>query len=114
MSIITELQEHKISIDRPVYNDNLLKEKYLYNDEFKLKEENILHNTKNYFVKHYKPNKTCMHNFLLDRFPIAKWIAKYDIKHDILKDLIAGLTVGVIQIAPSKPNQAKKYLLQFI
>lgn len=102
MSIITDYPEQRIHLDRQCFNDLALKEKHSFNDENNLNELDLVQNTKKYLNKHYKPNRTCMKNFLFDRFPILKWIIKYDLKHDILKDLIAGLTIGIIQIAPSK------------
>jgi solute carrier family 26, other len=109
---LNETEEHEDDLNniissfnnRPIYNETILKEKYSFDDDYKLDEDEIFENTKNYLKKHYKPTQTCMRNYFVGRFPILKWITKYDIKHDILKDLVAGLTVGIIQIAPTMAN----------
>ena len=94
-----------IQFERPVYTQNSLKHKYAFSsDHHKLavQEDNeIFKNTKHYLIKHFKPNRSCMLNFLFDLFPIIKWIPKYDVRKDVFKDLIAGLTVGVIQVSGS-------------
>lgn len=47
-----------------------------------------------------KPSKSCMGDFILERFPFINMLRNYKLNY-LLKDLISGLTVGVIQIAPS-------------
>jgi hypothetical protein len=64
----------------------------------KLPSDNILHSTKTYVKKYYKPSGGCLLNYILDRFPFFRWITSYNVKEDFLKDLIAGLTIGVIHI----------------
>jgi len=97
-------QQQRHIIDRSVLNETSLKERYSFDEHYKLDEDELFQNTKNYLKKHYRPTRTCMKLYLCGRFPILKWILKYDIKHDILKDLVAGLTVGIIQIAPTMAN----------
>ena len=62
----------------------------------KTKADNVLKSAGNYFVKYYKPNKTCAKNYMLKRFPIIKWVTGYNLKTDAIKDLIAGLTVSLV------------------
>ena len=91
-----------MSTDRPFYNEKLLKEKYSVSDDLELGKDEVFRHVKSYFNRRYKPSKKCTIDFLHSKLPIVNWIRKIDFKNDILKDLVAGLTVGVIQIAPSK------------
>ena len=84
------------------YNEKTLRETYMLNDGSELGKDEILHHISSYFKRKYKPSKTCMKEFVDSKLPILKWIRRVDLKNDLLKDLIVGLTVGVIQIAPSK------------
>ena len=89
-------------MDRQFYNEKTLKEKCSVSEDLELGKDEMLHHMSSYLNKHYKPSKTCMKGFVNSKFPILNWTRKIDFKNDLLKDLIVGLTVGVIQIAPSK------------
>ena len=84
----------------------------------KLQSDNILHSSKNYLIKKYKPNKICNYNimklsmnklkyfnfliniyigmidFFFSRFPFFYWIIKYNLRENLLKDFITGLKVS--------------------
>ena len=94
-------------MNRQYYNEKTLRESYLLNDGSELGEDEILYHISSYVKKKYKPSKTCMIGFVNSKLPILNWTRKIDLKNDLLKDLIVGLTVGVIQIAPSKLKLVK-------
>lgn len=48
-----------------------------------------------------KPTKSCMGEILQDRLPFINMLRTYKLNY-FLKDVMSGLTLGVIQIAPSK------------
>ena len=89
---------HKIVIERPGYNENLLTERYSFQ---KYKSENALKSTGNYIKKYYKPSRHCMQRFLFNRLPLIQWIKAYSIKENLIKDIVGGLTIGVVQIPQS-------------
>ncbi len=96
----------EIYFTREEMNINDLDEFYSFKP---IRSENALYDTKNYLIKYYKPSGKCMGNFLLDRFPLFKWILTYDYRNDFLKDFIAGLTIGVVQIPQG--NHMKQFKL---
>ena len=89
-------------MSRQYYNEKTLRENYLLNDGSELGEDEILYHITSYVKNKCKPSKKCMKGLLNSKLPILNWTRKIDFKNDLLKDLIVGLTVGVIQIAPSK------------
>ena len=80
---------------RSQLNENVFHEKYSFKPA---KSNNVLHDTKNYVLKYYKPSRSCMSTYLFKRIPFLKWIGTYDYKKHFLKDFIAGLTIGIVQI----------------
>ena len=100
MSISSEKIRQRITLNRSAYNEQSLNENYSFKNE--KSSQTIEQKIKKYFIKKCKPSRTCALNYLFEKFPFIKWITKYSFKFDFLKDLTAGLTVGVIQIAPSK------------
>jgi hypothetical protein len=98
MSPANQFLDHRISLDRPAYNNISLKKTYSFNNEVRNEDDEIfpkiLEKTKNYLKKNVKPSKICLLSFLYNIFPITKLIPKYDFKYDTVKDLLAGLTVG--------------------
>lgn len=76
---------------RPILNEKILKDTYTFE---KLQSNDALKSTARYCVKYYKPSKSCMFNYILDRIPFLRWIFQYDAKECLLKDVISGLTIG--------------------
>ena len=69
--------------------------KYLEsNYEFsKLKSDNIIKSTNNYFFKSFRPSRVCCKGYMSSRLPAIAWLRAYDFKQNLLNDFIAGLTV---------------------
>ncbi|CAF1045955.1 unnamed protein product [Brachionus calyciflorus] len=80
---------------RSGYNEKQLASFYSFKP---IKSENVFYGSKNYFMKYYKPSKSCFGKYILDRIPFLRWIVKYDYRQDLFKDFISGLTIGIIQI----------------
>ena len=72
--------------------------KYLEsNYEFcKLKSDNIIKSTNNYFFKSFRPSRVCCKGYMSSRVPAIAWLRAYDLKQNLLNDFIAGLTVIII------------------
>ena len=88
----------EIQIQRPFFNQNTFQTRYSFR---KLKVKSPLYSTKNYLKKNYKPSRTCLKRFALDRLPVVNLLRNYEIKSNLFKDLIGGLTIGVVQIPQS-------------
>ncbi|RNA41964.1 solute carrier family 26 member 10-like [Brachionus plicatilis] len=78
-----------------IYSEKKLEQTFSYN---KVKGDNVLKSSVNYFKKYYNPTPDCMKTYFFDRFPFFKWIRKYNFKNNFFKDLIAGLTIGIVHI----------------
>jgi hypothetical protein len=89
------IRKNLIQVDREAYNNNEFEEKFRFK---KIQSENILKNAAHFCHKNYKPTPSCMKNYLLDRFPIIKWMRNYNYRENIASDTVAGLTIGLIHI----------------
>lgn len=87
-----------VNVDRQVFNDIELQDKY---PKDKPLSENILKSGINHISKHYKPSGSCCKNFILDRFPLFRWILAYDFRQNTLPDFISGFTIGIVHIPQS-------------
>lgn len=96
-----KFERNILSIRRPIYNQKDLRKIHPIDYDFDSNGFQFS-NFKRCLSKKFTPNRNCFLNFMRRRFPFTRWIFEYNLKENILKDLIAGLTVGVIQIAPSK------------
>ncbi len=75
-----------------------------YNEKYemkRLKVHSILTSSKNYIMKYVRPTKQCGLKFIVDHLPIIELIRTYEMRVAI-RDLIGGITIGAMQIAPSK------------
>ena len=95
---------------RPILNEKILKDRYTFD---KLESNNAMKSTARYCTKYYKPSRSCMKDYFLDRFPFFRWIFQYDAKECLLKDVISGLTIGIVHIPQGKVN-LKYNLKEFI
>lgn len=95
-------------IDRPIFNETTFREKFKYAQPVKRKPFQIV---KSRLKRHFKPSRKCVINAFLSKFTIINLFLTYKPKY-ILKDFMSGLTVGIIQIAPSKAFE--KIFLTFI
>ena len=84
-----------VYFNRTELNENIIEEKYSMKN---FKSDNIFQGTRNYLLKYYKPSRSCMKMYFLERFPFFKWITEYDYKANLFSDFISGLTIGIIQI----------------
>ena len=92
---LKHMNKYENYFHRSELNQEQLENRYKFNNT---ESDNVLKSTKKYLIKKYKPSRSCMQNYLLDRFPFFRWIPVYDYKQNLFKDFIAGLTIGIIQI----------------
>lgn len=90
-------EEFRLRIDRPVFDQTLLDEKFKYVRPEKRKRLDVV---KTCLKKNFTPSKKCFLNAILTKLTIINLFRTYKLRY-VLKDFMSGLTVGIIQIAPS-------------
>jgi hypothetical protein len=93
-----EKEEFTIRINRNHFDQRK------YSEHFKTRPlviHNLFTSFKNYSKKYFKPTKSCGLQFLLELFPVINLVQTYKLKY-VLRDTIGGITIGAMQIAPSK------------
>lgn len=89
-----------MKIERPVLNEVRLREKFKF---VKPEKKKFIETVKAKLKKKFQPSKTCFLETLYRKLPVIDLFLSYKLKF-LIKDFMAGLTVGIIQIAPSKSN----------
>ena len=91
--------DFNVNLRRPIYTEIELNDAH---PSKKIESNNIIASGIHHVKKHYKPSADCTKNFLLDRFPIFKWILNYDFKQNTVQDLVGGFTIGIVHIPQSR------------
>ncbi|CAJ0608902.1 unnamed protein product [Cylicocyclus nassatus] len=80
------------------YYDRVPKNQWIFDEEFGLLRKTRKTFAKSKLADMRKAAERCHPRFLLDFFPILKWLPHYNIKENLFNDIIGGLTVGIMHI----------------
>ena len=90
-----------IVVKRPVYDYNSYRRSYSVVD---LDKVNLFAESKKLLKRKLHVDRDCTKKFLFTHLPVINLFRNYKLRENLFRDLVGGITVGVIQIAPSKPH----------
>ena len=96
---MSSVTSETVVVKRPVYDYNAYKNSYSVVD---LDNVNLLAESKKLLRRKLHVDRDCTKKFLFTHLPVINLFRNYKIRENLFRDLVGGITVGVIQIAPSK------------
>uniref|UniRef100_A0A8C4J5J3 Solute carrier family 26 member 5 n=1 Tax=Dromaius novaehollandiae TaxID=8790 RepID=A0A8C4J5J3_DRONO len=87
-------QTQKYHVERPIYNQELLDERYDFFSPFVLYKYLTFFFLLSIFSCSSKKAKSHLYSFI----PILKWLPRYPVKEYLLGDIISGISTGVMQL----------------